>query len=120
REAGAFLNSDIWTAVPSKAAETCASALLGLVWPDSKSFALEPFGELEEDEDCKEWFEKIVTKRMQADLDDPQAGLSLALDEFMLDFVVSGTPALHAEEGDTSLYRFDAWNVQEFSIDEGA
>lgn len=119
REAGAFLNSDIWTAVPGKAAETCASALLGLVWPDSTSFALEPFGELSEDEDSKEWFEKTVTRRMQADLDDPQAGLSLALDEFMLDFVVSGTPAIHAEEGDTSLYRFDAWNVQQFAIDEG-
>lgn len=120
REPGAFLNSDIWTAVPGKAAETCASALLGLVWPDSTSFALEPFGDLSEDEDSKEWFEKIVTRRMQADLDDPQAGLSLALDEFMLDFVVSGTPAIHAEEGDVSLYRFDAWNVQQFSIDEGA
>ncbi len=119
REAGAFLNSDIWTAVPGKSAETCASALLGLVWPDSNSFSLEPFGDLEEDEDVKEWFEKIVTKKMQADMDDPEAGLSLALDEFMIDFVVSGTPALHAEEGDASLYRFDAWNVQEFAIDEG-
>lgn len=119
RENGAFLNEDIWTAVPGKAAETCASALLGLVWPDSYSFALEPFGDLEEDEASKEWFEKVVTKRLQADLDDPEAGLSLALDEFFLDFVVSGTPALHAEEGDNSIYRFDAWNVQEFAIDEG-
>jgi hypothetical protein len=120
REGGAFLNSDIWTAVPGKAAETCASALLGLVWPDSQSFALEPAGDLAEDEECKEWFEKTVTKNMQADLDDPEAGLSLALDEFMIDFVVSGTPALHSEEGDKSTYRFDAWNVQQFSIDEGA
>lgn len=120
RESGAFLNSDIWTSVPGKAAETCASALLGLVWPDSQSFTFEPFGDLEEDEEVKEWFEKVVTKKIHADLDDPEAGLSLALDEFMLDFVVSGTPALHCEEGDKSLYRFDAWNVQQFAIDEGA
>jgi len=119
REDGAFLNSDIWTSVPAKAAEMCSSALLGLVWPDSQSFALEPFGDLENDDDCKEWFDKIVTKRMQADLDDPEAGLALALDEFMLDFVVSGTPAIQHEEGDNSLYRFDAKNVKQFAIDEG-
>lgn len=120
REAGAFLNSDIWTAVPAKAAETCASALLGLVWPDSYSFSMEPFGDIEQDAECKEWFAKTVTETMRADLDDPEAGLALSLDEFMLDFVVSGTPAIHTEEGDTSTYRFDAWNVQQFSIDEGA
>lgn len=120
REAGAFLNSDIWTSVPAKAAETCASALLGLVWPDSYSFTLEPFGEIQDDQESKEWFAKTVTETMRADMDDPEAGLSLALDEFMLDFVVSGTPALHSEEGENSTYRFDAWNVQQFSIDEGA
>lgn len=119
REPGAFLNSDIWTAIPAKAAETCASALLGLVWPDSNSFALEPFGDLSDDPEAKEWFAKTVTETMRADMDDPEAGLSLALDEFMLDFVVSGTPALHSEEGETSIYRFDAWNVQQFAIDEG-
>lgn len=120
REAGAFLNSDIWTAIPAKAAETCASALLGLVWPDSYSFTLEPFGDLKDDPDTKEWFAKTVTETMRADMDDPEAGLSLALDEFMLDFCISGTPAIHSEEGETSTYRFDAWNVQQFSIDEGA
>lgn len=119
REPGAFINSDVWTAVPGKAATTCASALLGLVWPDSYSFALEPFGDLKDDPESKEWFEKVVTDNMRSDLDDPEAGLSLALDEFGLDFVVSGTPAIHSEEGDNSLYRFDAWNVQEFAIDEG-
>lgn len=119
REGGAFINSDIWSAVPMKAVETASSAILGLVWPDSQSFILEPFGELSEDEETKEWFSEVVTPNMQADLDDPEAGLSLALEEFMLDFLVSGTPAIHAEEGDKSLYRFDAWSVQEFAIDEG-
>ncbi len=119
RADGAFINSDIWTAIPGKAAETASSAVLGLVWPDSYSFALEPFGDLHEDEDAKKWFSEVVTPAMQADLDDPEAGLSLALEEFMLDFFVSGTPAIHSEEGENSTYMFDAWNVQEFSIDEG-
>lgn len=119
QQPGAFLNSEIWTAIPAKAAETASSALLGLVWPDSYSFKLEPFGDLEEDEEVREWFEENVTKQLQADMDDPAAGLALALDEFMIDFLVSGTPAIHAEEGDQSIYRFDAKNVSQFSIDEG-
>lgn len=120
REPGAFINSDIWSSVAPKAAETCASALIGLVWPDNYSFSLEPFGkDMEEDDEIKEFWQ-YATEQLQADLDDPSAGLTLALDEFMLDYVVSGTPAIHAEEGENSLYRFDAWNVQEFAIDEGA
>lgn len=119
RQDGAFINSDIWTAMPAKAAETCASALLGLVWPDNRSFEVVPFGEeIKDDEEVKAWF-KYCTSQMQNDMDDPAAGLALALDEFMLDYVVSGTPALHTEEGDKSTYRFDAWNVKQFSIDEG-
>lgn len=119
REGGAFLNSDIWTSIPGKAAETCASALLGLVWPDSYSFSLQPFGELEEDLEIKDWFSD-VTEIMRADMDDPEAGLTLALDEMMLDFVVSGTPAIHCEEGENSLYRFDSYSVQQFAVEEGA
>lgn len=120
RQDGAFLNSDIWTALPAKAAETCASALLGLVWPDNDSFKYEPFGEdLEGNAEVKAWFE-YATLQVQTDLDDPAAGLQLALDEFMLDYAVSGTPAIHMEAGAESTYRFDAWSVKQFAIDEGA
>lgn len=119
RESGAFLNSDVWTGKPGSVAEIAASAILGMVWPDNNSFMLEPFGEeVEDDEEIKEWFESS-TKEMQSDMDDAEAGLALALDEFMLDYLVSGTPAIHAEEGERSTFRFDAWNVQQFAIEEG-
>lgn len=118
-EPGAFIHSDVWSSVASKAAETSASALLGLMWPDSKSFKLLPFGDLEDNEEAEAYFEK-ATEIIQAAMDDPASGLALAMDEFMLDAMVSGTPAIHVEEGDISELRFDARNVQQFSIDEGA
>lgn len=117
-EPGAFIHSEVWTDVPAKAAETAASALLGLLWPDSFSFALDPSKDLAEDDEVRQWFED-ATETLQDAMDDPEAGLALALDEFMIDFLVFGTPAIHCEEGDKSDLKFDAWNVSQFYIDEG-
>lgn len=116
---GAFIHSDVWSSVASKAAETASSALIGLMWPDANSFKLEPFGEYEDNEELQDFFED-ATETLQAAMDDPAAGLALAMDEFFLDAMVSGSPAIHTEEGDVSDLRFDARNVQQFAIDEGA
>ncbi len=118
-EPGAFLNSEIWSDLAPLSAETAASALVGLLWPDSYSFDLEPFGDLKDDEECKQWFEES-TNELQSAMDDPEAGLSLAIDEAFNDFTIYGTPALHLEEGDTTDLRFDAWNVSQFALDEDA
>lgn len=116
-ENGAFLNSEIWSDVAPMCAETAASALVGLLWPDSYSFELMPFGDLEKDEESKRWFEES-TKDLQAAMDDPEAGLAMAVDEAMNDFVLY-MPAIHVEEGETTDLRFDAWNVSQFCVDEG-
>lgn len=118
-EQGAFINSEVWTDVPAKTAETAASALLGLVWPDNKSFSLQPAEGFEDDEDIKTWLED-ATKVLSDSMNNPEAGLALALEEFMIDYLVLGTPAMHTEEGDKSDLRFDAWNVANFHVDEGA
>lgn len=117
-EPGAFLNSEIWSDLASLSADTSASALVGLIWPDSYSFELKPFGALAKDEECKNWF-KEVTEDLQASMDDPEAGFSMAVDEAFSDFVTFGTPAIHVEEGEQTDLRFDAWNVSQFAVDEG-
>lgn len=117
-EPGSFINSEVWTDLPAKSAETAASALLGLIWPDSYSFQLKPTKEYEDDEEVKLWLQE-ATKDLQNAMDDPEAGLSLALDEVAIDYLVFGTPALHVEEGTKTEFRFDAWNVSQFYIDEG-
>lgn len=118
QEPGAFLNSEIWSDLAPKAAEIAASALIGLLWPDANCFELEPFGDLKDDVETKEWFKKIVNQELQAGMDDPEAGLAMALDEAMLDFLLF-MPAIHCEEGDTTDFKFDAWNVSQFAVDEG-
>jgi hypothetical protein len=115
---GEFLNSEIWSDVAPLAKDTAASALAGLLWPDNRSYKLEPFGDFKDDEETKKWLSDC-TEELQAAMDDPEAGLSLAIDEFMGDFLEYGTPAIHCEEGKVTDLRFDAWNVSQFSIDEG-
>lgn len=117
-EPGDFLNSELWSDVAPLALETASSAIAGLIWPDPYSFELEAFGELKEDEEVKEWLSDC-TEELQAAFDDPEAGMALAIDEAMRDFLEYGTPAIHIEEGKNSDLRVDAWNVSQFSIDEG-
>lgn len=116
---GDFLNSQIWSDVAPLASDTAASALVGLVWPDSYSFKLEAFGDFKDDEEITDWLSEC-TEELQAAMDDPLAGLALAIDEAIKDFMDYGTPAIHCEEGETTDLRFDAWNVSQFCIDEGA
>lgn len=116
---GAFLHADIWTALPAQVAEKSASALGSSVWPDNHSFNIEPFGEgLKDDAELEDFFAK-ATEDLQNDLDEPEGGFSLALEECMLSYVIDGTPAMLVEQGKESLYRFGAYNVQQFSAAEG-
>lgn len=117
-EPGSFLNSEIWSDVAPLDAETAASALVGLIWPDSKGFELKPFGVLADDQESKLWFE-FVSEELQAAMDDPEAGLSMAIDESFNDFLLY-MPAIHVEEGEKTDFRFAAWNVSQFAVDEGS
>lgn len=119
-EQGAFLHSDIWDDSAGRAAETAASALIGMLWPDSTSFKLEPsHPSIRDNEEAKTFFSE-ATEKLHAAMDEPLAGLSLALDEFALDFLVFGTPALFIEEDEDTDFKFQSWNLSQFAIAEGA
>ena len=116
---GAFLNSELWSDVAPKALDTAVSAVIGLVWPDSFSFKLEALGkDLKDDEEIKDWFEE-VTEVLQMAMDDPEAGLAMAINEAMTDFFTF-MPAIHVEEGTDTDFKFEAWNVSQFAVEEGS
>lgn len=126
RQPGAFINSQLWTDDPVHMAETCASALLGYIWSAGvKSFKLvgnpKVFGK---DKDMSDFWAES-TEDLQREMDDVEAGLSVAMDESMLDLVTLGTDAIITEERNQenpqqSCLIFDAWTVQQFSLGENA
>lgn len=123
---GPFISSQVWTDDPAHMAETSASAFLGYIWSASeKSFKLrgnsKVFGKDPEMEDF--WAE--ATETLQGEMGDQEAGLSVAMDESMLDDIVLGTSAILTEERNVDkpllgCLQFQPWSVQEFSLDENA
>ena len=126
RQPGAFINSQLWTDEPVHMAETCASALLGYIWSGGvKSFKLvgnkKVFGK---DKDMADFWAE-TTESLQDEMNDQDAGLSVAMDESMLDLVTLGTDAIVTEERNQEkplqgCLLFDAWTIQQFALAEDA
>lgn len=120
-DAGTFLTRDVFDSSAPKANRKMAASLIGLLWQaGGKSIKLEPVRELENSKDVQEYFE-WMTETITDALDDPKAGLALALEEYMIDqgsFGTSGIGIFEGEEGIADL-RFNAWGVDEISIEEG-
>lgn len=126
KQAGAFINSHLWTDDPVHMAETSASAFLGYIWSAGvKSFKLagndNVFGK---DKEMMEFWAE-ATETLQAEMDDQEAGLSIALDESMLDLITLGTDAIYTEERNQDQPQqgcllFAPWSIQEFALAEGA
>ena len=122
-EPGEFLQDEIFDATAPKALQLSSSAILGMVWSGGKSFDIEVSSdELKEDDEVKNWFNKVVTPKLAKALDDPKAGLLTALDEFMTDAEAFGTPCLAAFESKNpaQIFNFKTWNVRQFTIRENA
>ncbi len=118
---GEFLNEDIFDSTGTFAAKNSASAILGILWPSSarksvKIDAPEDMGDLSEDE--THWYEEIATKRLQAAMDTPKAGLALSLDEYMGDQILFGTSGVGTFWEDDGLF-YKSFGVKEMIIDEG-
>ena len=126
REPGAFITANLWTDDPTQMAETAASALLGYMWPvGAKSFKLEGAHPLFEKDKTMSEFWSDATKTIQDEMDDPEAGLAVGMDELMLDVLCIGTAAILTEErnfdeSNLGALSFDMWSVLEFSLDENA
>ena len=126
RQPGAFISSEIWNDDAVHMAETSASAFLGYMWASgAKSFKLSGndtvFGK---DPEMKDFWNE-ATAMLQEEMDDQEAGLSVALDEAMLDLIVIGTAGVFIEERNVDkpllgAFQFEPWSVLEFCLDENA
>lgn len=103
-----------------------ASSLIGALWPNgAKSFQItmplgmeeELDGETEEVKSYYEW----ATKTMAEHMDNPKAGLLLALEEYMLDQGAFGISGIMTEDNDdlTLPITYKAIDAKVMTIDEG-
>lgn len=117
---GEFLTGDIYDSTGSFAAYNSASALLGMLWPSTAKQSVEVTipDDMEMTTELADWYDK-VTERLVKALDDPNANLSLSLDEYMLDQVIFGTSGVGVERGDESKLLFKPYGVKELYVDEG-
>lgn len=120
QQAGEFLVEDIYDATGAFAAQTSASALLGMLWPGTAKQAIElmPPRNMEMTTELDNFYADMTARTIAA-MDDPNAGLALALDEYMLDQVIFGTSGVGVERGSKSKLMFKPYGVKEMYIEEG-
>jgi len=117
---GEFLTREIFDANGAFAAHSCASALLGMLWPSTAKQAIEiaPPDDLEIGTELAEFYDRMTSRTVRA-MDDPRANLALALDEYMLDQIIFGTSGVGVEKGDISKLLYKPYGVKELYVDEG-
>lgn len=117
---GEFLLDDVYDATGMFAATNSASALLGMLWPGTAKQAIEisPPRGLKLDSELKEFYERMTERSIMA-MDDPKAGLSLSLAQYMLDQMIFGTSGVGVEKGVDSKLLYKSYGVKEMYIEEG-
>ncbi len=120
RQPGEFLTREIFDSTAPKSAKTASSSILAMLWPQSvKRFRFKPPASLPDTRAIKEYYE-IITAKQIAVMDNPKAGLPMALDEYMLDQVSFGTSGVEALPDKKTKVVYKAWGVKNLSIAEGA
>lgn len=120
---GEFLVDGIYDSTAPRSNELAASSLIGALWPNgAKSVKLKAPRDLPDNDEIKTYYDR-ATQNLTDIMDNPKAGLAVALDEYMLDQGCFGTSGIGVFDGDiktdgTPLI-FRAWNVREMAIDEG-
>jgi len=118
RQPGEFLTREVFDSVGPKSAKTAASSLLSMLWPQStRRFRLRPPKGLQETHEIKTYYE-AVTARVIDVMDDPRAGLPMALDEYMLEQVTFGTAGIDVLPDPKTKVSYKAWGVKHISISE--
>lgn len=118
-DAGEFLHEKIFDSTAPKANQKMAASLNGMLWQSGgRSIRIKPNRFLEENDEVKKYFE-YFTETVSASLDDPRAGLILALEEYMYDQGAFGTSGVACFDGEDSDLRFQCWGVDEITIEEG-
>ena len=120
--AGEFLQSEIFDNTGQFTAQLMASAFLSMLWPDSaRSFVIEPTPEFANTPGVEKYF-KNVNEVMYSALDNPKAGLGLALQEHFLDQGIFGTSGVSAfaNNKDGVPITFSSWGVKNMCITENS
>ena len=121
---GQFLQADVFDNTGQFSAYTFASLFLSMMWPDSeRTFRLKPVDRLKKIPGVEEYF-RWATHQMHEAMDQPEAGLSMALMEHFLDtgiFGISGIATLDGPEDDDELpVVYDSWGVKNMCVAETA
>ena len=121
---GQFLQADVFDNTSQFAAYLFASVFLSMMWPDSaRTFRLKPAKRLKNIPGIEEYF-RWATEVLHDAMDQPKAGLSMALMEHFLDVGIFGTSGVATMEGDDSDPEvpvvYDSWGVKNMCIAETA
>ncbi len=116
---GDFLNRDLFDSTGRKSNRKASAALLGMLWHNGgKTIRLQPPSSLPRSKDITEFYNEI-TKRTAKAIDDPRAGMSLSLEEYMNDQGALGTSGVGVDAGLDSDLLYMSYGVQNITIDEG-
>lgn len=119
---GEFLNQELFDSTGPKANKIMSASLIGMLWPDgANSFRFNPPRDIPDTQEIRDYFTQAHIQMANA-MDDEEAGLSTALEEYMTDQGAFGTSgiAVFNNENEGSDLVFQAWDVKAMSIIEGA
>jgi len=116
---GEVNTEEIYDSTAKVSRRTAANALLGLLWPDgANSIELDVIHPaLKDDDEALDYFQQARDKLVAA-MDDPKAGLTVRLKEYMNSQLSYGTSGIFAFEGTKSRFRFQAKDVKTMKIAE--
>lgn len=119
---GEFLTRELFDNTAQYTNNQMASAILGAMWPNgARSIRINPPDGFSDTKEIRKYY-AFVTKQLIKHMDNPKAGLMLALTEYFVDQGAFGTSGVGTFENDdkiTPLY-YKAWDVKTMHIDEGA
>ncbi len=114
-----FVHGDVYSSAANRACHIAASAILGALWKNgARTFYLSRPRQIEESEEVKEYYEEANRRLIEA-MEDPAAGLEVALDEYMndqLSFGTSGVAAFHGPQNGP-LLDFKCWDLKGLYIE---
>lgn len=123
---GQFLQADVFDNTPQYALHLAASVFLSMLWPESaRTFEIVPVPELRDQMGVEDYF-RWATGKMHRAMEQPKAGLSVALMEYLLDLLSFGTagvgtfknPNIKKDREVPVIY--DAWGIKNMNIAETA
>lgn len=118
KQPGDFLTREIFDSTAPKACKTASSTVLSMLWPQSvKRLRLTPPESLPDTAEIKSYYEKI-TRKLISVMDNPKAGLPMALEEYMLDQFAFGTSGVEIMRDKKTKLCYKAWGVKNLSIAE--